>query len=432
MGTYVIKLPDVGEGIAEAEIAEWNVKLGDHVREDDVLGSVMTDKATVEIPSPVDGKILWLAADAGVLVAIGSDFVKLEVSGEGNVNAAADAASAPAAEAPEALSPQEAVTTPAPEPAATPAAKRPATPPPGLQRRGLPRPIGEKPVASPAVRHRAREMGIDLRYVHGTGPAGRIAHEDLDDYATGAAASTVRGGTLVADTSVVETPIIGLRRKIAAKMQESKRRIPHITYVEEIDVTEVENLRGRLNETKREDQPRLTMLPFLMRAIVAALRDSPKMSALFDDDAGVVRQYGAAHIGVAAQTAAGLVVAVVKHAEARDLWDCAAEIKRLADAARDGKATREELGGSTITITSLGPMGGLVTTPVINYPEVAIIGVNKIRMQAVYVDGGFVPRKIMNLSSSFDHRVIDGWDAAAFIQRIKALLEHPAMIFMEG
>jgi 2-oxoisovalerate dehydrogenase E2 component (dihydrolipoyl transacylase) len=242
----------------------------------------------------------------------------------------------------------------------------------------------------------------------------------------------VRGRALVADTSVVETPIIGLRRKIAAKMQESKRRIPHITYVEEIDVTEVENLRARLNETKREDQPRLTMLPFLMRAIVAALRDSPKMSALFDDDAGVVRQYGAAHIGIAAQTATGLVVPVVKHAEARDLWDCAAEIKRLADAARDGKATREELGGSTITITSLGPMGGLVTTPVINHPEVAIIGVNKIRMQAVYVDGGFVPRKIMNLSSSFDHRVIDGWDAAAFIQRIKALLEHPATIFMEG
>jgi 2-oxoisovalerate dehydrogenase E2 component (dihydrolipoyl transacylase) len=277
-------------------------------------------------------------------------------------------------------------------------------------------------------------MGADLRYVHGTGPAGRITHQDLDDYAYGAGAPAVavKGGGLVADTSIEEIAVIGLRRKIAAKMQEAKRRIPHITYVEEIDVTEIEALRTHMNETRREDQPKLTLLPFLMRAIVVGLRDFPKMSAHFDDEAGIVRQYGAAHIGVAAQTPTGLVVPVVKHAEARDVWECALEVKRLADAARDGRATREELTGSTITITSLGAMGGLATTPVINHPEVAIIGVNKIRVQPVYQNGGFVPRKIMNLSSSFDHRVIDGWDAAAFVQRIKTLLEHPATIFMEA
>lgn len=424
-GIYVFKLPDVGEGIAEAEIAEWAVGIGDTVREDDVLGSVMTDKATVEISSPVAGKIVWLAGEAGTTVAIGSDLVRLEVEGTGLPLADAQPRSAPVSEKAEEAPPPP----PAAKPSPAPAPARVAAP-----RVGLPRPKGEKPIASPAVRRRAREMGVDLRYMHGTGPAGRITHQDLDDYAAGVQTPAVvaKGGGGVADTSVEEIAVIGLRRKIAAKMQEAKRRIPHITYVEEIDVTEVESLRAHMNETRRNDQPKLTLLPFLMRAIVVGLREFPKMSAHFDDEAGIVRQYGAAHIGVAAQTPTGLVVPVVKHAEARDIWECAFEVKRLADAARDGKATREELSGSTITITSLGAMGGLATTPVINHPEVAIIGVNKIRVQPVYLDGGFVPRKIMNLSSSFDHRVIDGWDAAAFVQRVKTLLEHPATIFMEA
>jgi 2-oxoisovalerate dehydrogenase E2 component (dihydrolipoyl transacylase) len=429
MGVYVLKLPDVGEGIAEAEIVEWNVKPGDLISEDDVLGSVMTDKATVEIPSPVAGKIVWLAGDVGTTVAIGADLVRLEVEGIAHFPADAESAPAPApkkAEPPPTPAPGWAT---APQPSLVPARSRTGAP-----RSALPRPEGEKPIASPAVRRRAREMGADLRYVHGTAPAGRITHQDLDDYAHGAGAPAVavKGGGLVADTSIEEIAVIGLRRKIAAKMQEAKRRIPHITYVEEIDVTEIEALRTHMNETRREDQPKLTLLPFLMRAIVVGLRDFPKMSAHFDDEAGIVRQYGAAHIGVAAQTPTGLVVPVVKHAEARDVWECALEVKRLADAARDGRAMREELSGSTITITSLGAMGGLATTPVINHPEVAIIGVNKIRVQPVYQNGGFVPRKIMNLSSSFDHRVIDGWDAAAFVQRIKTLLEHPAMIFTEA
>lgn len=433
-GIYVFKLPDVGEGIAEAEIASWAVKIGDMIGEDDMLVAVMTDKATVEISSPVAGKVVWLAGEAGTTVAIGSDLVRLEVEGAGHPPADAPPASAPAPEKAEpppspSLAPPPAPLKPVSKPSAAPAPARAAPP-----RAGLPRPEGEKPIASPAVRRRARGMGVDLRYVHGTGPAGRITHQDLDDYAAGvqAPAVTARGRGLVVDTSVEEIAVIGLRRKIAAKMQEAKRRIPHITYVEEIDVTEVESLRAHMNEARRSDQPKLTLLPFLMRAIVVGLRNFPKMSAHFDDEAGIVRQYGAAHIGVAAQTPTGLVVPVVKHAEARDIWECASEVKRLADAARDGKATRDELSGSTITITSLGAMGGLATTPVINHPEVAIIGVNKIRVQPVYQDGGFVPRKIMNLSSSFDHRVIDGWDAAAFVQRIKTLLEHPATIFMEA
>lgn len=428
MGEYVFKLPDVGEGIAEAEIVEWNVKPGDIVSEDDILGSVMTDKATVEIPSPVAGTVIRLAADPGVTMAIGSEFVRLEVAGAGNAPADAAPPTAPEPAEPPSVPAPEPKPEPEPPAAATPAPGRPAAPP-----SGPPRPAGEKPIASPAVRGRAREMGVDLRFVHGTGPAGRITHEDLDDFAKGAGApaAVARGGDLVADTTVEEIAVIGMRRKIAMKMQESKRRIPHITIVEEIDVTEIEALRAHLNETRREDRPKLTLLPFVMRAIVAAVRDFPRMSAHFDDDAGIIRRYGAAHIGIATQTPAGLVVPVVKHAEARDLWDCAVEVKRLADAARDGKATRDELTGSTITITSLGPMGGLVTTPVINHPEVAIVGVNKISVRPVYQGGGFVPRKIMNLSSSFDHRVIDGWDAAAFVQGIRTLLEHPATLFME-
>lgn len=432
MGEYVIKLPDVGEGVAEAELVEWQVKVGDLVREDAVLAAVMTDKATVEIPSPVDGKVIWLGAEIGDTVAIGSPIVRLEVAGEGNVKGG----QAPAAELPK---PEEkpAPVAPAPskkeEPIAAPkpvavAPKQTAT----RALSGAPRAEGEKPLASPAVRLRAREAGVDLRQIAGSGPAGRINHEDLDAFIARGPQPAGKGGGLVQNTDVSEIKVVGLRRKIAEKMRQSKSRIPHITYVEEVDVTSLEELRASLNKEKRADRPKLTLLPFLMRAMVKAISEQPQLNALFDDDAGVIHQHGGVHIGMAAQTANGLVVPVVRHAEARDLWDCASEVNRLAEAAKSGTATREELTGSTITITSLGAMGGIATTPVINYPEVAIVGVNKMMVRPMWDGSQFVPRKMMNLSSSFDHRVIDGWDAAVFVQRIKALLETPALIFMDN
>ncbi|RWN85346.1 MAG: 2-oxo acid dehydrogenase subunit E2, partial [Mesorhizobium sp.] len=295
-----------------------------------------------------------------------------------------------------------------------------------------PRPEGERPLASPAVRLRAKEAGVDLRQVRGSGPAGRILHEDIDAFlARGPQLAKVSG--LARNEAVEDIKIIGLRRKIAEKMALAKSRIPHITYVEEIDVTALEDLRAALNKEKRGgvERPKLTLLPFLMRAMVKAIADQPKINALFDDEAGIVHQHGGVHIGIAAQTPSGLVVPVVKHAEARDIWDCAAEVFRLAEAARSGTAARDELSGSTITITSLGAMGGVATTPVINHPEVAILGVNKMMVRPVWDGTQFMPRKMMNLSSSFDHRVIDGWDAAVFIQRIKTLLETPALIFVD-
>ncbi|MER9546181.1 2-oxo acid dehydrogenase subunit E2 [Mesorhizobium sp. M0437] len=463
MGEYVIKLPDVGEGVAEAELVEWQVKVGDLVREDAVLAAVMTDKATVEIPSPVDGEIVWLGAEIGDTVAIGSPIVRLKVAGEGNVNAGAKSAEGEAAPTP----------TPSPSPqggggraSAAKAEARSSSPLVGHVPRtegartadmespsplwggvrgggtapafggiapvGAPRPGGEKPLASPAVRLRAKEAGIDLRQVPGTGPAGRIRHEDIDAFlARGPRLAKAPG--LARNEAVEDIKIVGLRRKIAEKMTLAKSRIPHITYVEEIDVTALEDLRAALNKEKRPgaDRPKLTLLPFLMRAMVKAIADQPNVNALFDDEAGIVHQHGGVHIGIAAQTASGLMVPVVKHAEARDIWDCAAEVVRLAEAAKSGTATRDELSGSTITITSLGAMGGVATTPVINHPEVAIVGVNKMMVRPVWDGSQFIPRKMMNLSSSFDHRVVDGWDAAVFIQRIKTLLETPALIFVD-
>ncbi|MER8439487.1 dihydrolipoamide acetyltransferase family protein, partial [Mesorhizobium sp. M1393] len=297
---------------------------------------------------------------------------------------------------------------------------------------GAPRLEGERPLASPAIRLRAKEAGIDLRQVAGSGPAGRIQHEDIEAFlARGPQLAKISG--LARNETVEDIKVIGLRRKIAEKMTLAKSRIPHITYVEEIDVTALEDLRAALNKEKRTgaERPKLTLLPFLMRGMVKAIADQPNLNALFDDEAGIVHQHGGVHIGIAAQTSSGLVVPVVKHAEARDIWDCAAEVIRLAEAAKSGTATRDELSGSTITITSLGAMGGVATTPVINHPEVAIIGVNKMMMRPVWDGTQFIPRKMMNLSSSFDHRVIDGWDAAVFIQRIKALLETPALIFVD-
>ncbi|MDD2869062.1 dihydrolipoamide acetyltransferase family protein [Neomegalonema sp.] len=436
MGEHLIKTPDVGEGIAEAELVEWHVKPGDLVREDMILASVMTDKATVEIPSPIAGKVLWLGAEVGDKIAIGGPLIRLEVAGEGNVAAGGAAPVAPRKEPPKAEAPKPAPKAAAPEQPA-PRAEKPkaaaaSRPTPGLRTSGPPRPPGEKPLASPAVRLKAREAGADLRRIRGTGPAGRITHEDLEAWLSGAGEPEGGGSRLVANTAVEEVKVIGLRRKIAEKMALSKSRIPHITYVEEVDVTALEELRESLNRTKGPDRPKLTVIPFLMRAMVRAIADQPQLNAIFDDEAGIVRRHGGVHIGIAAQTPAGLVVPVVRHAEARDLWDCAVEMNRVAEAAKAGTATREELSGSTITISSLGALGGIVSTPVINHPEVAIIGVNKMAVRPVWNGSAFAPRKIMNLSSSFDHRVIDGWDAATFVQRLRALLETPALLFMEA
>jgi 2-oxoisovalerate dehydrogenase E2 component (dihydrolipoyl transacylase) len=438
MAEHVIKLPDVGEGVAEAELVEWHVKVGDLVREDTLLAAVMTDKATVEIPSPVEGEVLWLGAEVGDVVAVGSDLVRLKIAGDAKGSVAKDLPDKPMAIP---AGETAAVARPAQSPVSAAGRRAPTVVPPGPpaartapSRRfggGAPRREGEKPLASPAVRLRAREAGIDLRQVPGTGPAGRITHEDLDAFfALGRAEARAPG--LQARTSVEDVKVVGLRRQIAEKVSTASARIPHITYVEEIDVAALEELRATLNKQKRDEQPRLTLLPFLMRAMVRAVTEQPNLNAVFDDEAGILHQHAGVHIGIAAQTPAGLMVPVVKHAEALDLWGCAAEVSRLSEAAKAGTATRDELTGSTITITSLGALGGIATTPIINHPEVAIVGVNKISVRPVWDGSAFIPRKMMNLSSSFDHRVVDGWDAARFVQRIKALLETPALIFIEG
>jgi 2-oxoisovalerate dehydrogenase E2 component (dihydrolipoyl transacylase) len=436
MAERIIKLPDVGEGIAEAELVEWHVKVGDIVREDDLLAAVMTDKATVEIPAPIDGEVLWIGAEIGDTVAIGSAIVRLRIAGDGTAAderepAAEDApvekqvAAAPPAKpeaaAPPADAPPRALLTPAPKKAPTPAA---ATSP--VPRRAA----GEKPVASPAVRLRAREAGIDLRQVAGSGPGGRVSHEDVDAFLLrGPEVGHAPG--LAQKTAVTDIKVVGLRRKIAEKMALSKSRIPHITIVEEVNVTPLEDLRATLNKKPTPERPKLTLLPFLMRAMVKAIAEQPNLNALYDDDAGIIHQHAGIHIGIATQTPSGLMVPVVKHAEARSIWDCGIELNRIAEKARAGSATRDELTGSTITITSLGALGGIATTPVINYPEVAIVGVNKMVIRPVWDGTTFVPRKMMNLSCSFDHRVIDGWDAAVFVQRLKELIENPATLFVD-
>ncbi|WP_368516817.1 dihydrolipoamide acetyltransferase family protein [Rhizobium sp.] len=412
MGEFVIKMPDVGEGVAEAELVEWHVKPGDPVREDMVLAAVMTDKATVEIPSPVEGVVLWLGADVGDTVAVKAPLLRIQVAGEDR-----NASEAKPVAPPLARPAVEAKVIQSTAPVERPVSREPA----------------ERPLASPAVRLRAQEAGVDLRQVPGTGPAGRITHDNLDQFIAHGMQHAIAAPTGPArKTDVEEIKITGLRRRIAEKMRLAASRIPHITYVEEVDVTDLEDLRATMNAGRKPDQPKLTILPFLMRAMVKTLGEQPGINATFDDDAGVVTRYGAVHIGIATQTPSGLTVPVVRHAEARSIWDCAAELTRLADAARNGTAAREELSGSTITISSLGALGGIVTTPIINHPEVAIVGVNKIMTQPVWDGAQFIPRKIMNLSSSFDHRIVDGWDAAVFVQRIKALLETPALIFIEG
>ncbi|MBP1887542.1 dihydrolipoamide acetyltransferase family protein [Sinorhizobium mexicanum] len=427
MGEFILKMPDVGEGVAEAELVEWHVKPGDPVREDMVLAAVMTDKATVEIPSPVSGKVLWLGAEVGDTVAVKAPLVRIETAA---ATGEPPPDSIPEALAEEVLEEPVAVSAP-PAPKAPPKPERIET---GPAPTGAPpaRDMSKKPLASPAVRLRAKDSGIDLRQVTGTGPAGRITHDDLDLFLSRGAQPAPAITGLVRKTAVEEIKVTGLRRRIAEKMTLSTSRIPHITYVEEMDMTALEDLRAMMNRDRKPDQPKLTVLPFLMRALVKTIAEQPGVNATFDDGAGIIHRHAAVHIGIATQTPAGLTVPVVRHAEARGIWDCAAELNRLADAARTGTATRDELTGSTITISSLGALGGIASTPVINHPEVAIVGVNKIAIRPVWDGTQFVPRKIMNLSSSFDHRVIDGWDAATFVQRLKTLLETPALIFVEG
>ena len=442
MGQYAIKMPDIGEGIAEVELVEWRVQPGDAVHEDQVVADVMTDKATVEIPSPVAGKVLALGGQPGQLLAVGAELIRLEVEGAGNVSDSAAKAPAPAAQAPKAAAP-----APAPARAPTPAAPgpSPAASIPSVAASAAaavrasaapaaaPRAPGEKPLASPAVRQRAWDLGVALQFVPGSGPAGRITHADLDAFVSGQVAAPAAGASSIYRQLHGETqiPVIGLRRKIAQKMQDAKRRIPHFSYVEEVDVTEIDALRSALNARHGATRGKLTLLPLLARATILALRDFPQVNARYDDEGGVVTRYEPVHLGIAAQTDAGLMVPVLRHAEALDPWACAREIERLARAARENKATREELSGSTITITSLGALGGIVTTPVINHPEVAIVGVNRMIERPVWQGGAVVPRKLMNLSSSFDHRVVDGMDAARFIQAIRGLLEAPALLFVE-
>jgi 2-oxoisovalerate dehydrogenase E2 component (dihydrolipoyl transacylase) len=457
MGQFVFKLPDVGEGTAEAEIVAWHVRPGDVIKEDAPLVDVMTDKATVEMTSPVAGKVISIHGEPGDMAPVGGPIAVFEVDSAGE-DPAAPKQEAKVAPPPPAAPKSNGAAQSAPAKVAVPMAAAPPQAKPRIKAQSgavwseeeTQAAIGQpksqavaKPAprdaavrewsqaqASPAVRARAQRLGIDLGQVRGSGPEGRITHEDLDKVLVPVAGAR-RSSALAEKNGIEPVKVIGLRRKIAEKMQDAKRRIPHFAYVEEADLTELEELRAHLNATKRADQPKLTLLPFLMRALVLALPDFPQINARFDDDQGVVYRHENVDIGIATQTDNGLIVPVVRHAEARDVWDSATEVSRLAAAVRANTATKEELSGSTITITSLGALGGIVTTPVINHPEVAIIGVNKLVERPVVKNGAIVIRKIMNLSSSFDHRVVDGYDAAAFIQRVKGMLEHPAALFIE-
>lgn len=413
MGQHVIKMPDIGEGIAQVELVEWYVKVGDTVTEDQVLADVMTDKATVEIPSPVSGQVVALGATPGQTMAVGSELIRLEVEGAGNLKVSATPAPAPAAAMPAPVD-----SAPPPQPVVTPevVAKLPE-----------PKVQTERPLASPAVRKRAWDAGIDLAAIKGSGPAGRIVHADLD----ATQQRPVQGLTYATTDAIQAVPVIGLRRKIAERMQEATRRAAHFSYVEEIDVTALEALRQQLNGKWGEARGKLTLLPLLVRALVVALRDFPQLNARYNDEEQVVERHSAVHVGIATQGDHGLLVPVLRDAQQRDLWGNASEIARIAAAARHGKAEREILSGSTITLTSLGALGGIVSTPVLNLPEVAIVGVNRMVERPMVVDGQIVIRKMMNLSSSFDHRVVDGMDAARFIQAVRQLLEQPATLFIE-
>jgi 2-oxoisovalerate dehydrogenase E2 component (dihydrolipoyl transacylase) len=410
MSEYIFKLPDLGEGTVESEIGEWFIKVGEFVEEETVVGTVMTDKAAVEVSSPVTGTVVKLAGEPGDIVAVGAPLVVFDTEGEAPAEDASAAAAEIAAEpepAPEPVAPVEEVAAEAP-PADAPT---------------------KRVVTSPAIRRRAKEAGIDLAVVPGTGPGGRIVRKDFDNYLKARATGAAVTQATTPSTAVKETKIIGVRRVIAERMQLAKQEIPHFAYVEELDITELESLRQHLN-SKRDANDRLTLLPFLGLALIRALREFPQCNVTHDRDRNLLLQHEAVHLGIATQTPDGLKVPVVKHAEILSLDGLSTEIRRLSQAARNNKATKSELSGSTITITSLGKLGGIVSTPVINSPEVAIIGVNRAVQRPVVVNGQVEVRLMMNLSSSFDHRFVDGYDAAAMIQRIREMLEHPATIFI--
>ena len=412
MSEYIFKLPDLGEGTVESEIAEWFIAVGDQVNEEDVVGTMMTDKAAVELSSPVSGKVIKLAGEPGDIVAVGAPLVVFETDAR------------PAEE------PAQAVEPPATEPAAKAVAEPEAAPAPEVQEATLDR---KRVMASPAIRRRAKELGVDLSLVPGSGPGGRITRTDFDQYIKRQAAA---GGPAAVSAAAAPTPattevkVIGLRRIIAERLSEAKREIPHFAYVEEIDITELEALRKHLNDKQNDPAQRLTLLPFLGLALIRALHDFPQCNTTYDKARNVLIRHGAVNLGIATQTPDGLKVPVVHNAHSMSIDTLAAQIRRVSQAAKDNSAKKEELGGSTITITSLGKLGGIVSTPVINQPEVAIIGVNRAIERPVVMNGQVAVRLMMNLSSSFDHRFVDGYDAAAMIQSIKEMLEHPATIFL--
>lgn len=420
MGKFVFKLPDIGEGIAEAEIVAWHVAVGDRIEEDQPLADMMTDKATVEMESPVAGIVTAVAGEAGDVIAIGSMLVEIQTETEGD---AADEAREYGKAEPEAVAAPE----PSPPPQMQPAKNMADVVP--VQSNAVVEPeTTQKITASPAIRARARDLGVDLNDVKASG--GHIRHADLDAYLNYGAGQGYRapgGWAKRADDTI---KVIGMRRRIAENMAASKRHIPHFSYVEEFDVTAVEGMRADLN-ANRGNRPKLTMLPFLIVAICKALPDFPMINARYDDEAGIVTRHGSVHLGMATQTDAGLVVPVIRDAQDRNVWQLAQEIVRLAGAVRNGSAKSEELSGSTLTITSLGPLGGIATTPVINRPEVAIIGPNKIVERPMFVGDTIEARKLMNLSISCDHRVVDGWDAASFVQAVKKLIETPVLLFAD-
>ena len=418
MGIFAFKLPDIGEGVVEGEVVEWMVSVGDTVKEDDPILSVMTDKATVEIPSPTDGVVKSLVGEPGTILAVGQVCIEFETDGDespAEPEPVEEVVEEVAEPEPEPVVEEKVEAAPAPAPAPTPVVV--AAP-------------GARALASPAVRQRARESGIELSSVSGSGPAGRITHADLDSWKDAGSPVAAAGPSRTALTGVTEVPVIGLRRKIAESMTASYSTIPHFSYFEEVDITDLETLRVHLNASRTDGQPKLTYLPFIMQGLVKALGENPVCNALYDDEKGVVARHDAIHLGIATQTDRGLYVPVVKHVEAQDVWTSATEMQRVSQAARDGTASLEELTGSTFTITSLGRMGGLGATPIINKPEVGILGVHNAVDTPVVRNGQIVIRKMLRLSSSWDHRVVDGWDGAVLVQRLKTLLENPATIFM--
>ena len=425
MTRYVFKMPDLGEGTVEAEVVAWHIKVGDMVQEDQIMAEVMTDKAAVEVPAPVSGKVVTINGQPGDMVRVGSELVVFET------DAADDDVVAPAAEVPATAPAQPAEVLSSPMAPAT-------SPAQAVELKSEAGQVSGRVKASPATRRKAREAGIDLRQVPGSGPSGRIMPKDFVAAMSGAAPAGMNGGSaappslLRQRTGTEEIKVIGVRRVIAQRMTDAARTIPNFSYVEEIDVTELESLRAHLNAKAPKGTPSLTYLPFLAAALARVLEEFPQCNAHYDAERNVLIRHHPVHLGVATQTPDGLRVAVVRNAEARTLWDLSDEIRRVSEAAKSGKASREELSGSTITITSLGRMGGIVSTPIINAPEMGIIGVNKAIDRPVVLDGAIAIRRIMNLSSSFDHRFVDGYDAAAMILALKDLLEHPATIFIPG